>query len=208
MLTESEEEKALMFTESQSNLALNAKELKDAQTALSEFTGELSEEKLSEINPEDVELFYKESVDLPTSTHYSIWQAILEIVGSALRVSQMSRDQITMDDPTVYLVKHNSLNNIYLALQSSTDAIINEIESGRQFNLKVFLTILIIASSVIFLSMLIILPVLGKQRNNNEEVLKLFLTLKKKDIQIELNKARRFLHANKVGFFLGVFIWE
>jgi hypothetical protein len=118
-----EEQKEQIFITSNENLKASATDLKDAQTELSLKTSSLSQESLEDINPENVNLNYKKTEGMPDSYNYTIWQAIMEIVVSAYRITTMSRDEISIEDPTVYFVTTNSLNSVLIALEMSTNAI-------------------------------------------------------------------------------------
>lgn len=98
----------------------------DSQTELALQTAILPQDEQNLINPTDIQLVYKSSVNATVQTYnFSIWETLLEIVVSALRVSTMPLSQITDDNPTCYFIVQNCLNSVLLALQNSTNAIIN-----------------------------------------------------------------------------------
>jgi hypothetical protein len=76
---------------------------------------------------------------MPSTYTFSIWEAVMEIVVSAYRISTMPLNMITDDQPTCYFVIQNCLNSILVALKSSTDAILTESENSRQSNMSIFL---------------------------------------------------------------------
>ena len=198
-----EEQKEQIFITSNENLKASATDLKDAQTELSLKTSSLSQESLEDINPENVNLNYKKTEGMPDSYNYTIWQAIMEIVVSAYRITTMSRDEISIEDPTVYFVTTNSLNSVLIALEMSTNAIMvsiqfisnsqDETEASRKYNIQIFLYLLITASGSLLLSLMFLLPIINKVKKNKQDVLELFMSVKKKDIEEELTKCRKYL---------------
>jgi hypothetical protein len=65
--------------------------------------------------------------------HYtlSMWEAIMEIIVSAFRISTLDLKVIRDDQASVLFVMKNCLNTVLEALKSSTDAIITESETSR-----------------------------------------------------------------------------
>ena len=112
-------------------LRSSAANLKEAQTDLSQKTSKLSQEQIEKINPNDVRLVYMKYYDMPDFYMFSIWEAIMEIVVSAFRISTLPLASITDQHPTTYFVIQNCLNSVLKALKSSTDAIIDESETSR-----------------------------------------------------------------------------
>lgn len=90
----------------------------------------------------------------------------MEIVVSAYRISTMDLSQITDDNPTCYFVIQNCLNSVLTSLKSSTDAILNESEKSRQYNMSIFLYLLIAASLALFISLVFLIPVINKVKKN------------------------------------------
>ena len=88
----------------------------------------------------------------------------------------------------------NSLNSVYQALRSSTDAIINESNNSRESNMNVFLYLLIAASCSMFFSILFLIPVINKVKKNKQEVLELFVHRNiEKHIDDQLKVCRYFV---------------
>ena len=111
---------------------------------------------------------------MPDHYYFSIWEAVMEIVVSAYRISTLPLSQITDDYPTTYFVIENCLNSVLNALKSSTEAILDESEKSRQFNMSIFLYLLIAASCALFISLIFLIPVINKVKKNKQEVLELF----------------------------------
>lgn len=65
--------------------------------------------------------------------HYtlSMWEAIMEIIVSAFRISTLDLTAVMDDQASVLFVMKNCLNSVLEALKSSTDAIITESEASR-----------------------------------------------------------------------------
>jgi hypothetical protein len=118
----------------------------------------------------------------------------MEIVVNAYRVASMNLADITNNHPTVFFLVKNNLNNVLTALQSSTESIVEEAESSRDFNMQIFLYLLIAASCTLCISVLFMIPVINKITKSKQEVIKLF-TMKaiEKYIDEQLKVCRNFI---------------
>ena len=182
------------FATAKTKLKMEATLLKDAQTDLSLKSTDLSDESLAKINPSNVVLKYKNVPGMPANYTYTIWQAIMEIVVSSYRIATMNVTQVDdASDATVYFVTENSLNNVIVNLDISSGAIMDEIENTRKLNVVVFLILLCVASFALLLSTILLIPVINKVKKNKQEVLELFMHIKKQDANEELGKCRKFL---------------
>ncbi len=103
-----------------------------------------------------------------------MWEAIMEVIVSAFRISTLDISNVVDDQVSVYLLMRNCLNSILENLNSSTDAIINESENSRQQNMNIFLYLLIAASCSLCISLIFLIPVINKVKKNKQEVLELF----------------------------------
>lgn len=103
-----------------------------------------------------------------------MWEAIMEIIVSAFRISTLPLKEVKDDQVSVFFVMQNCLNSVLEALKSSTDAIINESENSRESNMSIFLYLLIAASCSLFISLVFLIPVINKVKKNKQEVLELF----------------------------------
>jgi hypothetical protein len=70
--------------------------------------------------------------NMPTSYTFTIWEAIMEIVVSAYRISTTTITDMSDTNPTAYFIIKNCLNSVLKALNSSTDAIITESDNARE----------------------------------------------------------------------------
>jgi hypothetical protein len=66
------------------------------------------------------------------------------------------------------------MNSILVALKESTQAIVDESESTRRVNNDIFLILLVSVSGALLLSMVFLLPVIKRAKNNRQEVYELF----------------------------------
>lgn len=148
------------------DLRNSATNLKIAQTELSLATASLSADQLELINPSNIQMLYLPYPNMPSVYDFSMWEAIMEIVVSAYRISTLDLSELTDMYPTAYFVMQNNLNSVYTALKSSTDAIINESNNNRESNLNTFLYLLIAASCSLFFSILFLIPVINKVKKN------------------------------------------
>jgi hypothetical protein len=131
---------------------------------------------------------------MPNSYTFSVWEAIMEIVVSAYRVSTLPLSMVTDWHATVYFIMQNCLNSVMKALKSSTDAILNESDNNRHSNMQIFLYVLIAASASIFFSLLFLIPVINKVKKNKQEVLELFTHRNiEKHIDDQLKMCRNFI---------------
>ena len=182
------------FSIAQNKLLHESESLKIAQTKLSLSSSEDSIDFKSKINPNNVQLMYMHSSGKPEVYVYSIWEAIMEIVVCTLRLTKLNITQI--DDNTessVYFISKNSLNNITLNLNISSDVIKNDIKNTCDVNLSIFLIILCVASFALVVSNVLLIPVINNLKKNKQEVLELFMHIKKSDATQELEKVRKFL---------------
>lgn len=192
-------EKIIMQNESQNNLTLSALALNDAQTQLSLMTSGMGSSELSKINPDNIQLNYLTTTSLmPTSYYYTIWQTMLEIMVSSLRIANMSIGVINMADPAVYLISQNSLNSVLVSLNQSTNELINDIETSRQNNMTTFLAFLIVASAAATISVLVLVPVINTAKKRKEKVLSLFFLLDDNEIRKYQYKCENFKRVNKL----------
>ena len=58
-----------------------------------------------------------------------MWEAMIELVVNALKISAETLTQITDVDPTTYFIMTNDLNNILTAAKGSTDSLVSESQS-------------------------------------------------------------------------------
>jgi hypothetical protein len=62
------------------------------------------------------------------------------------------------------------MNSVLTALSESTSAIIDQSNAVRESNIQLFLVLLVGVSSALFLSLLFLLPVIKKAKENKQEV--------------------------------------
>ena len=168
--------------------------LKNAQTDLSLKSSRFSKDTLKKINPSGIKLYYMDKPGNPVIYEYTIWQAIMEIVVSGYRIASMDISQVNdTHDPTVYFVMANALNNVLIYLEGSENVILDEIEKSRKRYIVIFVILLCVASGAILISTALLIPILRKIKTNKQEVLELFMYIKRKHAQLELTKCRRFL---------------
>lgn len=131
---------------------------------------------------------------MPEAYKLSMWEAIMEIIVSAFRISTLDFSLVKDDQPSVLFVMKNCLNSVMQALKSSTDAIINESENSRSSNMSIFLYLLIAASCSLLISLIFLIPVINKVKRNKQDVLELF-THKQidKHIDDQLKVCRNFV---------------
>jgi hypothetical protein len=72
------------------------------------------------------------------------------------------------------------------------------LEISRESNLRIFLYLLITASVSLFISILFLLPIINKVKKNKQDVFELFMNVRKKNIEIELTKCRKYLSKYEV----------
>jgi len=131
---------------------------------------------------------------MPETYTFSIWEAIMEIVVSAYRVSTLPLNEVTDQNPTCFFVIENSLNSVLEALNQSTKAIIDESDRTRENNISVFLYLLLTASVALIASLIILIPVINTVKKNKQEVLQLFAHKQiEKHIDDQLKKCRSFV---------------
>lgn len=102
----------ILYNTTINELRSSATLLKVAQTELSLKTSTLSEEQLQMINPSDVKMKYLKYPNMPDFYTFSVWEAIMEIVVSAYRVSTLPLKMITDSHATVFFIMQNCLNSV------------------------------------------------------------------------------------------------
>ncbi len=192
-------EKAALQTQSQANLTLSAFSLKEAQTQLSLKTSGIGSSQLGKINPDNVKIVYQYTTsDMPSSYLYTIWQAMLEVVVTALKISNMTISDITNDDPSVYVINKNSLNSLLVSLNESTNELIDVIETSRSNNMTVYLIFLIVASVAAAVSTLVLIPIINTAKKAKEKVLSLFFLLDDLEVRRYQTKCDSFKRKYKL----------
>ena len=173
--------------------------LKNAQTELSLKTSNLSPSQLDKINPSNVNIKYKASTTaMPTSYNYTISQAMLEVVVSSFKLLNVSISEVTSNEFSAYLIMNNSLNSILVALGKSTNEIVIQIEDSRDRNMTIFLILLLVASGASLISTVVLVPVIVLVKKNKENVLRLFLYIKKEEMKSYQNKCEKFKRLNRL----------
>ena len=131
---------------------------------------------------------------MPAFYVLTMWEAIMEIIVSAFRISTLSLSQMVDSQVSIFFIMQNCLNSVLEAVNNSTDAIINESNDSRQQNIQVFLYLLIAASCSLFVSLVFLVPVINKVKKNKQEVLELFTHRNiDKHIDDQLKLCRKFV---------------
>ena len=169
--------------------------LKESQTQLSLKTSKIGEERLENINPKNIELSYLNSTSLMRSKYnYSIWQTMLEISITSLRLTNVSIDESISNYSSIYFLNTNSLNGILLSLDQSTDEITDVIEDSRKKNMTLYIILLILASVAVSISAFVLLPVIRTVKKSREKVLSLFLLLEDAEVKLYQKNCEKFAY--------------
>eukprot|EP01022_Parablepharisma_sp_SALTPOND_P033229 TRINITY_DN88328_c0_g1_i1.p1 TRINITY_DN88328_c0_g1~~TRINITY_DN88328_c0_g1_i1.p1 ORF type:complete len:1059 (-),score=118.88 TRINITY_DN88328_c0_g1_i1:1723-4899(-) len=208
LLDMSSTDKTALAIQSKANLTLSALSLKEAQTKLSLKTSNIGASQLSKINPDNVNILYMPTTnDMPSSYMYTIWQAMLEVVVTSLRISNMTIEAIDDNNPAVYVINKNSLNSILVSLNNATNELVDIIETSRKDNMMVYLILLIVASVAAAVSTLVLIPVINTAKRSKERVLSLFFLLDEAEIKRYQVKCMKFKQSYKdVCSFLPILI--
>lgn len=99
---------------------------------------------------------------MPSYYYFTIWETIMELVVSAYRISTLPLNELIDSQSTIYFVLQNCLNTVYVALKSSTEAILGESADTRTVHMNIFLYLLITASCALTFSLLFLIPVINK----------------------------------------------
>lgn len=202
-------DKAALLVTTQSLLKTAGVNLQSAQTKLSLQTSQLDFANANNINSNNVILIYNSgSSSNVTNSTSTIWQGIIEIVVSSFRIANMSINDINNNDSSVCFINTNSDNSIFLAINESTNSIINQIQDDNNSVTTIFLILLLIASGGILISSVLLIPVLNSSRNNKEKVLLLLLELGREDVQEYKEKCERFIKFNKLVFSVCYIIFQ
>jgi len=67
---------------------------------------------MEQINPANVQLVYKKVVGMNNLYVYTIWEAIMEIVVSAFKISTSNLTALNDQNPNVVFIINNCLNSV------------------------------------------------------------------------------------------------
>jgi len=181
------------FTPITEDLRKAADLLKNTQAELSSKTADFPVDSRREINPNDVALVFMPVKGMPAGYNYTILQALMEVVVSAFQISNMKVEDIDDNvNPTLYFIVINVINKLLLNLEASTSAIKKSIDSSRDTSAFIFLILLCVASATIVISAGVLVPIIRKVKGNKQDVLALFMIVKRADINEELKKCKKF----------------
>ena len=60
---------------------------------------------------------------MPEYSVFSMWEAVMEIVVAAYKLSTLNLTEMTDNNPTTYFIINNNLNSVLIALNQSNTAI-------------------------------------------------------------------------------------
>jgi len=194
--------KTSLAIQSKANLTRSALSLKQAQTQLSLKTSNIGASQLAKINPDNVYMYYLPTTgEMPDYYMYTIWQAMLEVVVTSLKIANMTTNTINDDNPAVYVINKNSLNTVLVSLNHSTNELVDVIETSRKDNMTVYLILLIVASVAAAVSTLVLIPVISSAKKAKEKVLLLFFLLDDAEVKRYQFKCERFKRQYKTTVF-------
>jgi len=182
------------FLEIQGKLRTEVTELKFMQAELSVNSNSLSEEVIRKINPEHITLYVVGVPGLPNVSNFTMWQTMLSLASAGFQLANIEIFEV--DDsltPEAYFITRNALNNIFVNMYTSTWILVDEVESKKNSIITVYLIIFSVASLILLISTILLLPVISKINKNKQEVLELFMYIRSADANEELNKCRKFL---------------
>jgi len=183
-----------VFDQMRMQLKNEADVLNSALTHLSLVILEDNNNFLKEINTDTVVLIHKSSTNEIVEYVYNIREALMEIIVAAYRIAEADKESIDdeVNDDTCFLIK-NSLNNVILSLDRSAGSIIGDIKDKRNKTNIVFIILLCVASFSLVLSIVLLIPVVNKIKKNKQEVLELFMYIRKSKVAEQLDKCRKFM---------------
>jgi hypothetical protein len=176
-----------------------ALKLKKAQTELSIETQNIKSSQRERINPSNVNVTLLDmNNDMPKYCIYTVWQAMLEVVVSTLRLTNTVYNRTIANYSDIHLLNTNSLNSFLVALDESTDELIDIIRDYKSYNMKIYMTLLIIASAAVAIFIVVLVPVIRSAKKTKDEVLLFFLLLEESEVKGYQKKCERFaaLHGN------------
>jgi hypothetical protein len=115
--------------------------------------------------------------------YVDIWSAVMAISVHALNIRELNLTDINMNNTSVFFIIKNALNNVLLAIEDSTTAILEEttnISSNVDDTLKI---LLYVASGSLFISICLIFPVATKVDKNKDELLRHFMLIERDDVK-------------------------
>ena len=175
-----------------------ALKLKEAQTELSIEIKDIKSLQHKRINPSNINVtFLDMNNSMPKYYIYTIWQAMLEAVVGSLRISNTIYDHSISNYSGIHLLNTNSLNSFLVALDDSTDGLMDNINDSSNHNMKIDMILLIIASAAVAIFIVVLIPVLRSAKKTKDEVLLLFLLLEESEIKAYQKKCERFASSRK-----------
>lgn len=188
------------FTQMAVKLKAEADLLKSSQTELSMRADDFSSKTLEVVNPADVSMQYMPVPQMESTMIYTMWQTLIEIVVCSYRIANMEIGTIDGDaEATTYVVDKNLLNSIIVKLDPAADALEENIKSRMNQSSMLFMILLIVASVALFLSTILLIPVVNKIKKNKQDVFELFMHVKKHQANNELRRCKKFIIENQTG---------
>ncbi len=193
-LTENTTVTAIEFNNSVNMLQAEANKLRDLLTEVNHRVSYFSESAWDDIDPSDIMMLYRTTIGMPQNSTFTLWQAVLELTVGAYRVATLNTTSVDQrTDSNVFLVRNNSISTVLPRLKASAESALSEVERFGQLNINILLALLCVVSFFLLLSTMLLIPVVNKGKRNKQEMLELFMHIKKQDANNEAAKCRRFL---------------
>jgi len=177
------------FTSLQNKLMEYSENLKEAQAGL---TLEVEDWRNGFEFLEEIELVYLPIKGMLKSKKYTLFQAIMEIVAASQRISGMSIDIISYNDPSIYFVFENSLNAVLAKLEQSNDKILGQTNDIIHSNNILVIIMISVVSGILVIAKCVIIPLIYYIKKTKQDLLLLFVRIPQKQVSCELNKCRKF----------------
>ncbi len=178
------------FSGNKTLLISSAQALQLAQKELSATTEDWSSSSFSFL--ESITLSYANVTGLTTTDTYTIWQAIMELVASAMRIADMEAKKVVNTDPTVYFVLQNTFNNISQSIINSANEVVVIISKLVNSN-RVRLLVMICGLNGAFAVILVLMGLLMYRiKLGKQNLFLLFMKLRHKEVTDEIAHCKKF----------------
>ena len=126
---------------------------------------------------------------------FTTWQAVLEQVISAEKISYLKKEEILYNVILINVIRNNALNNVLISIFSSTSELIDYVHETKNMKVNSFLVLLIVSACAALISTTVLLTVVRKIKKSKEEILLLFMLLTDPEIENYQAKCKSFAHS-------------
>ena len=114
-----------------------------------------------------------------TSQYYNLLESIIMLNSYIIKVANTNLNLVVNSDDDVYFIQANGLNSIYAQLNIALAGMQNDMQTYSSSSLSKLLIVLIVTAFIIIIGGFLLIPYLNNVQKAKEEILMLFLQIKK-----------------------------